>query len=93
MAAMVDDDLIRIIALALAASAAASMAPGAEDPIVDLWRQVLAHRAEASRFDSLANEARKRSDDAEGSRLSDLQKDADDKWQSIGFRTSVVPLR
>ncbi len=61
----------------------ASMASVAEDPIVGLWRQVLAHRAEASRLESLAGEARKRGDDAERSRLSNLHSDADNKWQAL----------
>ena len=47
------------------------------------WRQVLDHRAEAARLDSLVGEARKRGDDAERGRLSDLHNDADNKWQSI----------
>ena len=61
----------------------ASMAPVAEDPIVGLWRQVLDHRAEASRLENLAIEAKKRGDDAERSRLSALHGDEDNKWLSI----------
>ena len=78
-----DIESLAVPAAVVDVSATASMAPVAEDPIVGLWRQVLDHRAEASRLDSLADEARKRGDDTESSRQSELQKDADNKWQSI----------
>ena len=66
-----------------APAVSASMAPVAEDPIVDLWREELAHRAEASRLSGLANEARERGDQAECDRQEKLVAEVDDKWQSI----------